>query len=128
MKSIEKEKGVRRYFRGEFRAKNDKGEECVIGVVYPAGTQYSDKTDDEFIDELCEFAAREAVKLSPTFQALTEHYDCYISIVELSQETWEMLQQLQLATSSPGDIIATATDNKLEVIQNGQTEERNTLH
>ena len=123
------EKGVRRFFRGEFRAKDDRGEECVIGVVYPAGTHYSDKTNDEFIDDLCEFATREAAKLSPTFKALAAHYGCYIGLVELSQESWEALQQLQLAVSSPEDIIAyTTDDNKLEVIQNGQTEERNTLH
>lgn len=122
-------KGVRRFFRGEFRAKNDKGEECVIGVVYPAGTHYSDKTDEEFLNDLCEYATRKACALSPVLEAVMSLYDASISIVELEEGQWHLMQVLQLAVASPEDKIAyTTDDNKLEVIQNGQTEERNTLH
>lgn len=125
MKSTEKGKGVRRYFRGELLVKDEGGEEPVIGVVYPAGTHHSNKTEEEFIDDICEFVTREAVKLLP---ALRELCDSHISLVERSQDAWEVLQQLQLVTSSPDDIIARSINDKLEVIQNGQTEERNTLH
>ncbi len=127
MKSTEK--GVRRFFRGEFRAKNDRGEECVIGVAYPAGTHYSDKTDDEFIEDLCEYATRKACELSPALKVVILTCDTDLSLVEMGEKEWQWLQTLQLAVASPEDKIAyTTDDNKLEVIQNGQTEERNTLH
>ena len=122
-------KGVRRFFRGEFRAKDNEGVERVLGVVYPAGTHYSDKTDDEFIHDLCEYATYKACELSPALKAIILTYNTDLSLVEMGEKEWQWLQTLQLAVASPKDKIAyTTDDNKLEVIQNGQTEERNTFH